>query len=127
MDGDTGAHLRHIAKQGIHILLVLESTLLFGAVVILHHQIGDGTEYAVAAEAAAAHGHPLEHPLHGVQRDIIITVDKICADIQRLFPDAAGAEGLAGRLVRLYNILCDGGGAELYRGKCHRGTSVLKN
>ena len=84
----------------VYVILVLEGTLLHLAAVIFHHQIRDGAEGTLAAEAALAHGDTLENAPHGRERHIVVPVDEKTVEIEGLFAHAARAEALAGLPVR---------------------------
>ena len=113
------ADLGQIGQQIVHIRLVLEVALLLRAVVILHHQIGDGAEGALTGKAALAHSHPLEHTAHRLQRHIVVPVNEKAVEIQGLFAHAAGAEAAAALFVRRQRLVVQRDAAKARRCKDH--------
>ena len=115
-----GQHL----QQLVHVPFILEIALLLLAAVVLYHQVGHGGEHAFAAEAAGAHGHPLEHAGNAAVGQVIPAVNVKAVEVQRLFANAAGADLAAGLFVRfqlLFIKLCH---AQLCRFEDH-GSSLL--
>ena len=122
---DLGAHLLQIGEQLVHVLLALEGTLALLPVVVLHDEIGDGAKDALAAEAAAAHRHALEHAAHGAESDVKMPVDEKIIEIQCLFSHAAGPEAAAGLSVRGGRLRRKDGVSKAYRCKAHNASSEV--
>ena len=111
----TGADLRQISQQTVHVLLPLEGALLLRTVTVFYHQVRNGAKDAVSGEAALAHGDPLKDPADVPQGHIAAPVKQKAVQVQRFFPYAAGAEVLAVFNIRGQDIRRKGGAAEAHR------------
>ena len=94
-------HGSEMPEEQVHVLLPLEGALLLFAVVILHHEVRDGTEGPLSGEASPAHGDALEDPAHRAERHIVVPLKPEAVEVEGLLPDPAGAEAAAGLPIRL--------------------------
>ena len=106
-------------EDRVHVAFILEVALFLLAAVVFHHQIGHRGKDALARKAALAHGDPFEHPANAAVRQIIAAVDVKTVQIEGFLTDPAGADLLAGFLVRFQLRFVEMGEAKLCRSKQH--------
>ena len=102
----------YLGDHHIHMALVLEGALHALPFVVFHHQVGNGTENALAGKRAPAHGNALVGSADVGYRDIEAAVEKKAVQIQGLCSHAAGAEHQAGLPVFPEFLIIQGGSAQ---------------